>query len=515
MDNDTLVISCKNSACLYGSVGNEYSGLFASVMSSALTNDPIAVGEDPYVCGSGVEISDEEKEDSGVFDFGCQNLSDCEKDGYSFKSFSFEIVQNWTHCSFSTSNFQSISLQHVPSLDRRSSAWLVGINIQSMILGTSVLGFPFAFMNAGVWAIPLVILIGLASSASGGLLQDCLYQESRRFPRPKRVRGSYIEICRRAWPKHGKSVMEFIVFISMLRNVIVLILLTNLTLEVFKGLIFFDKGIVTVLWALAALPFLFIKRVSSLAWISFIGLFLYLIALMAVLVHCIIDYKSWSFSKLHLEFQIEKLGIAAGIIINSFAQHLAFPPVEGSMKKPKKYRLTLYIAFGINVIVKIFLGVSAVMTYGDSVCQSVTANLTNRKIAIPSDIGIAFFAYFTLPMQSFVVFDLIDSKFLPHFPVFKDSSNWGWLILSRSLVLLPCLLIAVLIPQFSLLVSFVGSIRGSLISLVLPPILYMKIFQHKINNFIKIQCFLMIFIGLILGGTGVYSSSKAIVQLWL
>lgn len=478
-------------------------------------SDPTVFACEPCLHSNDADNSVQEKEDSGVYDFGDQALVEYEQDGFSFKSFSFEFVQNWSLCSLSNSPFHSVSLQDVPSLDRRSSAWLVGINIQSMILGTSVLGFPFAFKRAGLWAIPLVFFVGLATSHSGTLLRDCLYQRSKRLPHPKRVRRSYVEVCNRAWPRHGKVIMELIVFISILRNVIVLILLTNLTVEVLRSWLVFNSRIITVVWASAVLPFLFIKRVSSLAWISFIGLSLYLSALIAVLTHCVFEYKSWSFDKLHLNFNVESVGIAAGIIINSFSQHLAFPPVEGSMKKPNKYRTTLYTAFGINVIIKILFGISAVMVYGDSICQSVTANLTNRKISIPSNICIAFFAYFTLPMQSFVVFDLLDSKFLPHFPIFRDSGNWCWLIISRSCILLPCLLIALLIPHFGLLVSFVGSIRGSLISLIFPPIFYMKIFGEKTGLIRKCQCFLIIFVGVVLGAIGVYSSSKAVVQLWL
>ena len=480
-------------------------------MSSTHPNNPISTCNDSVE--SDAENWNDEQGITDVCDLGCQNSSRSESDVFSFKSFSNEVVQNWIHCSFSNSTFQSVSLQHVPSIDRRSTTAMVSINIQSMILGTSVLSFPFAFVIAGIWAIPSVVLIGIASSISGIFLQDCLYQKSRKHTWPKRVRKSYLEICRRAWPNHGNLIMEVIVFMSILRNVIVLILLTNLTYEVCKSFIFFDKRVLTVLWAMAVLPFLFIKRVSSLAWISFIGLSLYLVALVTLVVHCIVGYKTWSFSKLHLEFRVEKFGIAAGIIINSFSQHLAFPPVEGSIRTASRYPLALYSAFCINVIFKVIFGVSAAMMYGNTICQSVTANLTNRNIAIPSNIGIAFFAYFTLPMQSFVVFDLIDSKYLPYFTIFKNSHSWCWLILSRSLVLLPCLFIAVLMPHFGLLVSFAGSIRGSLISLILPPILYMKIFQKRITIFRKMQCCFILFIGVTLGATGIYSSSKAFVEL--
>ena len=452
------------------------------------------------------------RDDSGVFGTERHNSMGSEKASFSFKSFSYEVVQGWTHHSFASANFLSASLQDFPSPDRRSSAWLAGVNLQSMVLGTSVLGFPFAFMQAGIWAVPLVVIIGISTIISAGLLRDCLYQKSKKSNRWKRVRRTYVEVCTSAWPKYGKVVTEFVVFLGLLRNVIVLILLTNLIVEALKGVIRIDRGIITVVWALAVLPFLFIKRVSSLAWISFIGLSLYLIAIAAIVVDCLLHYASWSIVNLHFKFSLEKVGLAAGIIINSFSQHLSFPPVEGSMKKPKRFKATVFVTFAINIIVKIFLGISAVMTYGDTIDQSITGNLTDTRLAIPCNIAIAFFAYFTLPMQSFVVLDLIDSKFLPHFPVFYDANSWGWLFLSRSLVLTFGLLVAVLVPQFGLLVSFVGSIRGSLVSLVFPPVLYLVLFKRKASFMKKTVCVVVAAIGIILGGTGIYSSTKAVAK---
>ena len=453
--------------------------------------------------------------DSGVFGIGRRDSVDSRAVSFKFRSLSYEIVRHWSHCSFASSNFLSISLQDIPSLDRRSSSWLVGMNIQSMILGTSVLSYPFAFMHAGIWAVPFVIIIGIAASISAGLLQDCLYQNSRKLARVKRVRRTYVEVCKAAWPVYGQAMTECIVFLGLLRNVIVLTLLTNLSLEVLQKFIHFDRGVVTVIWAVITLPLLFIKRVSSLGWISFIGLLLYLAGFLTILVHCLLLYESWDFNNLHLSFKVEGVGLAAGIIINSFSQHLSFPPVEGSMKKPKQFRNTLNVSIIVNIILKLSLGVSAVMVYGVDTGQSITANLPDRRMTVPSDIAIAFFAYFTLPMQSFVIFDLIDSKFHPYFPVCATPSSWAWLLVSRSLVLTFCLLIAILVPHFGLLVSFIGSIRGSLVSLVLPPIFYLTLFKHKIGLMKKVTCFAVAAIGVLFGTLGIYSSTNAVVKACL
>ncbi len=452
--------------------------------------------------------------DSAAFDVGrprpASFLGARDLRSFSFRSLSYEIVRQWTHCSFASNTVYSLSLADIPSLDRRSSSWLVGMNIQSMVLGTSVLSYPFAFLQAGIWALPFVIIIGLAAGVSAGFLRDCLYQKSKKFNNVKRVRRTYVDVCKTAWPRAGGAVTEFIVFLGLLRNVIILILLTKLTLEVLRGLLKCNHGIIASIWAIATLPLLFIKRVSSLAWISFVGLLLYFSGLVSILIYCLLQYEQWNFDNLHTSFKVDGVGLAVGIIINSFSQHLSFPPVEGSMKKPEQFKKTLFATLLVNIVLKLSLGISAVMAFGFSIEESITGNLNDRRMSIPVNVAIAFFSYFTLPMQSFVVFDLIDSKFHPHFPIFKTTSNWAWLFLSRSVVLMACLLVAVLVPRFGLLVSFVGSVRGSLVALILPPIFYLTLFWKKTGLVKKVLCFSISVLGVLLGGLGVYASAKAV-----
>ena len=426
---------------------------------------------------------------------------------------SIEYIHTWNYKAW-----PSMSLPDKPSYDRRSSSVMVSINLQSMILGTTLIGFPYAFMVAGIYAIPLTIIIGLMTMFTSSIMKDCMYQKSRRIPNMnKRVRVSVMEICRAVWPRYGNLVMQIIIYSSLTRSVIVLILLTDLTKETITDDLHIDikQGVYTVAWAVLVLPLMFVKRVSSLAWISFFGLILYLLGLLTMLLYFLIQYKSWSIGNLSMEFSFEGTGLAVGIIINSFAQHLSLPPLEGSMRHPESYKKTVNLTFFINILMKILFGLCGVLRFGNKTDDTITANLDEHQVAIPVRISVMFFTYFTLPMQSFVVFELVDQMFLPHFPIFgnKGRDNWAWLLLSRSLFLTMCLLVAVLVPNFGVVLNLIGSIRGATLSLTFPALFYLSLRKNKLSRLNKAISIFIIILGLVFSGLGLYASILAMIRM--
>ena len=80
---------------------------------------------------------------------------------------------------------------------------------------------------------------------------------------------------------------------------------------------------------------------------------------------------------------------------------------------------------------------------------------------------------------------------------------------SRHLV---CLLVAVLIPNFSVVVGLIGSVRGSMICLILPALFYIKLQKSYqcVENFKRVACYITVVFGCAASVVGVYASVKAI-----
>lgn len=431
-------------------------------------------------------------------------------------------VLEWANISFGISQSLSHndlcstipSLLDVPSDDRRSSGFLMGVNLQSMILGTSLLSLPYCFKVAGIWSLVLIFFIGVLSTFTANILSDCQYQMSKSRPdRNKRVYVSFVDMSRSCWNSTGAFVMEILVYISLARNIVVIILLSDITHEILTevGVSKYDKKLLSVAWTLLTLPLLFITRVSILAWVSFFGLILYLIAMTAVMVLCIMNFENWNFTNISMDFDIQGVGIACGIIINSYAVHMNLPALEASLHKPEVYKKINNLTFISNVIAKIAFALFGYLTFAEKTQQEITSNIyTHPPLPTILRFAVAFFAYFTTPLQSFVVFTLVDETFQPKFPACRNS--FIWLLISRSLFMTVCLLIAVLIPQFGLVVSLIGSIRGSAITLILPALYYISLATNKKQRSKLILAYFTAMFGIIASVVGAYSSISAMVS---
>lgn len=405
------------------------------------------------------------------------------------------------------------SLKHLPSNDRKSNAFLMGVNMQSMILGTSVLGLPYCVKIAGVWALFAIVLVGLASAFTSAILGDCQYQVSLSEPgKTKRIHISFVDMSKRCMGKYGTFVIKALVYLSLLRNVIVLVLLTDLTenvLKEFEVTKFVNKDYITLGWMLASIPLLLIDKVSYLAWVSFIGLKIYLFALFAILVICCTCYDRWDVQTISWDTNIEGIGIALGIIINSISVHMNLPSLEGSLKNPNQYKTVSHTTFFLNNVTKIAFALFGFLTYTKSTREEIIGNITSFP-PLPTVLQIAmiFFTFFTIPMASFVAFELLDNSVKRHFHVLGKMT---WIILSRLVCMAFVLLIALLVPHFGLVVSLIGSVRGTAITLVLPPLFYIMLKTHKLKTYKLILSWFVMIFGSCAGLLGFYSSIKILV----
>ncbi|XP_002167205.2 vesicular inhibitory amino acid transporter [Hydra vulgaris] len=428
-------------------------------------------------------------------------------------------IDNWARQSFSVRAdlYSTIekSLPDIPSDDRLSSNLITGMSMQSMILGTSLLSIPYCVKLAGVWGIILIILIAFLTTITADMLAECQYQESRKKFK-KRVHSSFVDMCTACFKTKGKYLMEFLVYLSLVRNVVVIILLSDLTDEVLKTFpnVHYDKNILPVFWTLAVLPLLFVSKVSKLAWFTFIGMILYLSSIAFMFGIFLTTTRSWSHISISSHWDFKDVGIAIGIIINSYAVHMNLPSLEGSMKTPTSYTRVTNVSFGLNVVIKLIFGICGYFAYSNNTFDEITRNIDNQKFFLLSYIikgSQIVFAYFTIPLQSHVVFELMDLNFRHHFPIFSGKDQW-WTLLSRLTIMTALLLIALLMPHFGLAVSIIGSVRGSLIALVLPPLFYINLKTHSMSKIKVCFCYVTACLGVLLGCVGLYSAIYDLVK---
>lgn len=405
------------------------------------------------------------------------------------------------------------SLPDLPSANRVTSAFQMSINLQSMILGTSVLSLPYCLKIAGIWSLLVILVIGLLTTFTALILSDCQYQESFSQPQfRKRVNVSFVDMAKACWKNAGCYVMEVIVYLSLLRNIVVMILLTDISAELLQGVIGsnYDKRMISIFWAFAILPMLFIKKIKPLTCLSFAGLNFYLIAITSILVLCCLEASKWDIHNIALDFNLKGLGITIGIVVNSFAVHLNLPPLEGSLKNEMSYQKSVNGSFIINICAKMSFALCGYLTCLEKTGQEIT-NEIRLHTPLPLLVrgAVLFFAFFSIPLQNVVVLELIDDNFRPYFPVFAKHP-FLWVLLTRCICITASLFVTVSIPHFSIVVSLIGSLRGSLICLILPPMFYLTLDTLEKKWYKNILCYITLIIGILAAAIGSYSSVAAL-----
>lgn len=206
------------------------------------------------------------------------------------------------------------------------------------------------------------------------------------------------------------------------------------------------------------------------------------------------------------KFAVNDFFIGYGIVLNSFSYHLALPSLEASMKHPTQFNVLSSSVLVLNTILKVAYGVLGASVYGLATQPSILSNFQASALIIVMNAMIAFSMYsFFLP-SAFVVFDMMDSMFLTKFSNKGKYHEYAWLLMSRLLVATFLLFAAVVIPKFELVTSFVGQIRGSVTSIVLPIYFYLKLKKRHLTTFSIVMHLSLVMIACLLASVGtVYS----------
>lgn len=409
----------------------------------------------------------------------------------------------------------TISLIEKPSLDRRASAFLAGWNVSNLIQGTGILGVPYGVLMGGWVGVVMIVLIAWMCCFTGNILIECLYERSKRTGQRKRVRTNYPEIGEAVWPGWGNNVLSVIQVCEMFGGTIMyIVLLATIFTEMFK-----NKTSLTILhWAVictyVALPLAFVRRVSIIAWVSMASVFSLMCGILTIIIFCITEYPLMSIKNIP-PFSFEKFPVGFGIIVFSYTAHAVFPGVESSMKEPRKYPLMMNSSFAFAAVVKLLLGLLAVLVFGTTTDQVITVNMrSSQAFNILANVFVISNVFLAFPINLYVILETVDHKFLPHFPHLNQDSqyHWVWLLMSRTLILTFALFLVLMVPHFALLMGFVGSFTGTCLCFILPCYFHIKLKWDELHWYdIALRWFVIIF-GFICGGLGVFFSGKRLVE---
>ena len=311
------------------------------------------------------------------------------------------------------------------------------------------------------------------------------------------------------WASHGRTIVSCAQILHLFSALVLYLLL----ISDFLNDIWPHPILHTYCWTAIAgvlvLPTVFINDLSRISWLSMFSVFALLFVFTSMIGFSVSQYRTWDLDALPF-FEPEGFPIAWSIILFSFVSHPYLPSVEEKMKSPQKFSLVMNICYA-----------TAVLTFKSNTMQEVSENLPFGPLKTAIDTFLGFNGMFSYALPSFALINIIDKCDLKFIPPCHSTEEYTLsnreLCVNSSLRLMLVLLsvsVAVMVPEFSLLMAVVGSVSAVALVLVFPALFHMRLKQDELTSVGYAVDVGIIVLGVLSTSFGLFFSMKKLVKVY-
>ncbi|KAG9455540.1 hypothetical protein H6P81_000048 [Aristolochia fimbriata] len=366
-----------------------------------------------------------------------------------------------------------LSLLH-SSQGTSSSLQTLG-NIVVSIVGTGVLGLPFAFRVAGWLAASIGVTIAAASTYYCMILlvntRDVLVNNNRDEELTES--NTYGDLGAKALGTPGRYLTELLILVSQSGGAVAyLLFIAHNLYSLFHGPHGMTYSSFLFLLVPLQIALSFIRSLSALSPFSALADVCNLLAIAIVLkedLHLFVG----GFGRTSALTGLRDLPFAAGMAVFCFEGFGLTLSLEGSMKERRRFRKVLLAAIACITAIYLFFGFFGYMAYGEETKDMITLNLPNNWSSIAVKTGLCIALTFTFPIMMHPIHEIVEAKLERSFLFHKLCCNSHFariffLNTSRAISVLALTIVASFVPAFGTFVSLVGSTVCALLSFVLP-----------------------------------------------
>lgn len=393
--------------------------------------------------------------------------------------------------------------------EHAGSSFIAYFNVVCVVAGTGTLGLPYALRLGGWIGLFILALSWTMSVYTGILLIRCLYANG------KRRLTSYKEIATSCFGSIGGWVTFFLNAWILLGAPILYMVLSgsNLT-ELTKG----TAGDIGVLYwsivscAIIAIPFILVKSMKEVAWMSALGAIATLVVVIIVLVIACMD-KNYLPPAHHDSVIWDQFPIALSTISFSFGGNAVYPHVEASMKRPKDWPKV--VAAGLSTCAGLYFlsAVPGYLVYGDQVKSPVYDSISD---GVPKIIAIVVMTFHVLSASPILLTSFaLDVEEMLNVTVERFGKVKEFLIRAtlRILIVVFVGVIGASIPHFDDLMALIGSFANCGLIFIFPILFYFKLTGFRNKPYYEIAwCLLTILLGIVGLIFGTISAIQALIR---
>lgn len=274
-----------------------------------------------------------------------------------------------------------------------------------------------------------------------------------------------------------------------------------------------------MLCALFMLPLAFLKSLQAVSALSFWCTMAHLLINAIVIGYCLLEIGDWGWSKVKWSLDFENFPISLGVIVFSYTSQIFLPTLEGNMEDRSKFNWMLDWSHIAAAAFKAIFGYVCFLTFQNDTQQVITNNLHSSGFKGLVNFFLVIKAILSYPLPYFAALDLLERQLFRGKPKTPFPTIWeldgelkvwglGWRV---GLVLLTVLM-AIFIPHFSILMGFIGSFTGTMLSFIWPCYFHLKLKGPLLDQKTIAYDYFIIFLGILFGVVGIYDSGSALIK---
>jgi vesicular inhibitory amino acid transporter len=398
---------------------------------------------------------------------------------------------------------------HIEEDHATSTTWQAAFNAINILCGVGLLTTPYAMAITGLSSLFLLVAIGAVACYTGRLLAKCMNSSS--------AIKTYPDIGQAAFGGAGRMLVSVLLYLELFCCCVDFLILEGDNLSaVFPtagvsapGFKLTAKQTLILLAALIVLPSVWLRDLSLLSFLSVGGIFASL-ALLFLVGWEGVAVTGFTHSQPPL-ITWPGVPVSVGLFCFCFSGHAVFPSLYASMRRKQHFPWLLMGSFAVVVLVYGAMAVLGSLMYGSAVSENITLDMQNSSpSALPT--VMAMWLVIVNPVAKIALTLAPVAMALEELLVFKRGS---WRFTAASVSLRTALLalvvgVAIAVPFFSAVMSFIGAFMSMSISIILPCIFYMKVCSKDLSAVDKGLAVFIAACGTVAGASATYNAVTGI-----
>ncbi|KAL7418177.1 transmembrane amino acid transporter protein-domain-containing protein [Mrakia frigida] len=392
-------------------------------------------------------------------------------------------------------------------------------NTVAVLIGVGLLSESLAFYYAG-WICGTVLLVYFA------LLTNYTAKQLAAIIRLDPSLKSYSDIARKAFGAKGIAVSNFLFCMELFSLSVAFVVLFGDTLHAVLG--HFSSNDYKVLCFIIVLPTIFLP-LRLLSFASLLGVLSTLVLLVSVVTDSLLKKEApgslWEPMPTSWTPEWDKLPLVFGLLMAGFSGHAVVPSLARDMAEPERFDEMINVAYVITTAVYLFSGALGYLMFGNTVMDEITKNLMITPGFPPLLNKIALWMIVLSPLTKFALctrplnltLETILGLDVPVFvlrrnsvtslqdgtPIIPPGMKWKrfGIVIERTGLALFCVIVAILIPDFSRVMAFLGSFSAFLICVIIPVLAHSALIKKTKSAIALDRTLFIVSVGMLIVGT--------------